>query len=495
VVPPDFYRLRFEPPAGTLWKGVQFDTIDVRSNVTLNIILEEGFLLSGIVSDTSNQGVDSISIDLRDQVTGDKIFVANNKTDSTGSYAVAVPGGLFQLRFEPPRGSRYVGEAIDSFAISGDIVHNQVLHNGFILTTIVTDSLDNPIPGADIDLILQSTGEKIFTPYDNTDSLGMASFAVLPDTYAVRAQPPPGTLFDTAFLDSVVISSDTSLSFQLGEVDRVNLQGMVKDMADNGLPGIAVNLIDQFTGNTLLSADNQTDSLGIYDIDVPLGTFDAVFVPPRGEKVVGLKLRDVTFAADTVWDDVVLDSGYVFTAAVYKDVDGLAVENTRFRFSLPGSGEEIFAPNNITDIYGTCQVALLPDSYSVEIIPPDGTGFIPPDQIDLGMSADTSLLIILRTQAGPLPRLFFLRQNFPNPFNASTIISYVLFEQSRVNIAIYNSLGQKVISYDLGNVNTGEHSVVWDGTDRHGNRVSSGVYFYRLETSFGDKKKKMLLIK
>jgi hypothetical protein len=127
VVPPDFYRLRF--------------------NVTLNIILEEGFLLSGIVSDTSNQGVDSISIDLRDQVTGDKIFVANNKTDSTGSYAVAVPGGLFQLRFEPPRGSRYVGAAIDSFAISGDIVHNQVLHNGFILTTIVTDSLDNPIPG------------------------------------------------------------------------------------------------------------------------------------------------------------------------------------------------------------------------------------------------------------------------------------------------------------------------------------------------------------
>jgi hypothetical protein len=495
VVPPDFYRLRFEPPAGTLWKGVQFDTIDVRSNVTLNIILEEGFLLSGIVSDTSNQGVDSISIDLRDQVTGDKIFVANNKTDSTGSYAVAVPGGLFQLRFEPPRGSRYVGAAIDSFAISGDIVHNQVLHNGFILTTIVTDSLDNPIPGADIDLILQGTGEKIFTPYDNTDSLGTASFAVLPDTYAVRAQPPPGTLFDTAFMDSVVISSDTSLSFQLGEVDRVNLQGMVKDIADNGLPGIAVNLIDQFTGNMLLSADNQTDSLGFYDIDVPLGTFDAVFMPPRGEKVVGLKIYDVTFEADTVWDDIVLDSGYVFTAAVYKDVDGLAVENTRFRFSLPDSGEEVFAPNNITDIYGTCQVALLPDSYSVEIIPPNGTGFIPPVQIDLGMLADTSLVIILRTQAGPLPRLFFLRQNFPNPFNASTIISYVLFEQSRVNIAIYNSLGQKVISYDRGNVNTGEHSVVWDGTDRYGNRVSSGVYFYRLETFFGDKKKKMLLIK
>jgi hypothetical protein len=318
---------------------------------------------------------------------------------------------------------------------------------------------------------------------------------VLPDTYAVRAQPPPGTLFDTAFMDSVVISSDTSLSFQLGEVDRVNLQGMVKDIADNGLPGIAVNLIDQFTGNMLLSADNQTDSLGFYDIDVPLGTFDAVFMPPRGEKVVGLKIYDVTFEADTVWDDIVLDSGYVFTAAVYKDVDGLAVENTRFRFSLPDSGEEVFAPNNITDIYGTCQVALLPDSYSVEIIPPNGTGFIPPVQIDLGMLADTSLVIILRTQAGPLPRLFFLRQNFPNPFNASTIISYVLFEQSRVNIAIYNSLGQKVISYDRGNVNTGEHSVVWDGTDRYGNRVSSGVYFYRLETFFGDKKKKMLLIK
>jgi len=495
VVPPDFYRLRFEPPRGSRWKGVQIDTIDVRQDTTFDVILEEGYLLTGFVTNGSGQGIDSISIDLRDQITGEKIYLGQSKTDSTGFYTVAAPGGLFQLRYEPPQGSRYVGAAIDSFSILGDIERNQVLYSGFILTTMVSDSLNSPIEGADIDLILQSTGEKIFTPFDKTDSLGRSSFAVSPDTYAVRVQPPPGTLFGTVFLDSVVISGDTTLYIQLGEVDRVNLQGLVKDASGNGLPGIAVNIVERISGNMLLSSDNLTDSLGFYDIDVPLGTFDAVFIPPRGERVVGLKLHDVTFAADTVWDDVILDRGYLFTAAVYKDVDGRAVENTMFRFSSADSGEVIFAPNNITDPFGTCQVALLPDSYSVEIIPPDGSDFIPPGQMSLEISSDTSLVIVLRTQAGPLPNLLFLRQNAPNPFNSSTAISYVLFEESRVEITIYNSLGQKVRSYDRGYEGVGEHSVIWDGTDRYGNRVSSGVYFYRLESSFGDKKKKMLLVK
>ncbi|UCC80172.1 MAG: T9SS type A sorting domain-containing protein [Candidatus Zixiibacteriota bacterium] len=495
VVPPDFYRLRFEPPRGSRWKGLQLDTLDVHADTAFDVILEEGSLLYGTVTDTTGQGIDSISIDLRDQITGRKIYVANGKTDSTGFYTVAVDTGLFVLRFEPPRGSRYVGVAIDSFAIAGDTPYDQTLQSGFIFTAVVTDSLENPVPGADIDFILERTDEKIFTPYDETDSLGMASFAVLPDTYAVRAQPPPGTLLDRAFLDNVVISSDTTLYIRLGEIDRVNLQGMVKDRAGNGLPDIEVNIIEQITGNMLLSSDNHTDTLGFYDLDVPLGTYDFAFIPPRGNRMVALKIDDVTFEADTVWEDVVLDSGYIFSAVVYDDINGTPVEDVRFDFTISGTGAELFTPHNLTDYFGTTQVSLLSETYSIEMIMPDGSNFIPYDQTDLEIDSDTSLVFILRTRPGPFPDRFLLRQNFPNPFNNSTAIHYFLFEESRIEISIYNSLGQKIRSFEPGNVNIGEHSTVWDGTDNRENRVSSGVYFYKISSSFGEKTRKMLLIK
>jgi hypothetical protein len=124
-----------------------------------------------------------------------------------------------------------------------------------------------------------------------------------------------------------------------------------------------------------------------------------------------------------------------------------------------------------------------------------GSEFIPYDQMHLDLSSDTLFIFILRTQSGPFPERFLLRQNFPNPFNNSTSINYFLFEESRVRLSIFNGLGQKVRSFDHGNVKTGEHSTVWDGTDRYGNKVSSGVYFYTIESSFGEKNRKMLLIK
>jgi hypothetical protein len=495
VVPPDFYRLRFEPPRGSRWKGLQIDTLDARSNTMFDVILEEGYLLTGTVTDTTGQGIDSIGIDLRDQITGQKIYVAGGETDSSGFYTVAVDTGLFEFRFEPPRGSRYVGVAIDSFAVLGDTTHYQTLRSGYMFTAFVTDSLDIPVPGADIDFILERTDEKIFTPYDETDSLGTASFAVLPDTYSIRVQPPPGTLLDRAFLDSVVISSDTSFHIQLGEIDRVNLQGIVKDITGNGLSEIEINLIDQITGNMLLSSDNQTDSLGFYDLDVPLGTYDLAFIPPRGEKIVALKIEEVTFTADTVWEDVVLDSGYIFSATVYDDIDGAPAEDVRFDFILSSTGVELFTPNNVTDYSGTARVAIPPESYSVEMILPQGSNYIPHDQIDLELQSDTSFVFILRTRSGPFPERLLLRQNAPNPFNDYTVIRYFLFEESAVKISIFNSLGQKIKSFDPGDVKIGENLIIWDGTDDGGKGVSSGVYFYRIESSFGDKNRKMLLIK
>jgi len=79
-----------------------------------------------------------------------------------------------------------------------------------------------------------------------------------------------------------------------------------------------------------------------------------------------------------------------------------------------------------------------------------------------------------------LPQAFSLSQNYPNPFNAKTSIEFALPEAAKVDLSIYNMLGQKVTTLVSAELPAGNHSVNWDASD-----VTSGVYFYKITA--GDK--------
>lgn len=78
------------------------------------------------------------------------------------------------------------------------------------------------------------------------------------------------------------------------------------------------------------------------------------------------------------------------------------------------------------------------------------------------------------------PQAGALRQNHPNPFNASTVIGVSLPRAGRVELAVYNALGQRVRTLVRGELPAGSHEVAWDGVDERGRPVGSGVYVYRL---------------
>lgn len=86
-------------------------------------------------------------------------------------------------------------------------------------------------------------------------------------------------------------------------------------------------------------------------------------------------------------------------------------------------------------------------------------------------------------------------QNYPNPFNPSTNIYFELPLASHVNLSIYNVLGQHVTTLRDDFMTAGSHVVEWDGTNEAGNRLSSGIYFYRLATGDNVQTKKMLMVK
>jgi hypothetical protein len=94
-----------------------------------------------------------------------------------------------------------------------------------------------------------------------------------------------------------------------------------------------------------------------------------------------------------------------------------------------------------------------------------------------------------------VPTEFALSQNYPNPFNAVTDIRYALPVKARVNLKIYNLLGQEVITLVDGERGPGHHTVEWDGHDSNTLEVASGIYFYRLKTEDFSATRKMVLIK
>jgi hypothetical protein len=94
-----------------------------------------------------------------------------------------------------------------------------------------------------------------------------------------------------------------------------------------------------------------------------------------------------------------------------------------------------------------------------------------------------------------IPTQFGLSQNYPNPFNPSTTIKYQLAADSKVSLAIYDMLGQKVKTLVNDIREAGYYTVEWNSLNENGQKVTSGIYIYRLEAGDFVKTIKMNLLK
>jgi len=98
-------------------------------------------------------------------------------------------------------------------------------------------------------------------------------------------------------------------------------------------------------------------------------------------------------------------------------------------------------------------------------------------------------------EAGSVPVSFTLDQNFPNPFNASTTLSFTSANYVEARLDVFNVLGQRVYHEDLGSIPSGRHRVTWNARDQNGSELASGVYFYRITLGKSTQTRKMVLLK
>ncbi len=104
-----------------------------------------------------------------------------------------------------------------------------------------------------------------------------------------------------------------------------------------------------------------------------------------------------------------------------------------------------------------------------------------------------SMSAVIRLSIPPRPMTLF--QNYPNPFNPSTTIRCFLPSDGPAKLVIYDVQGRKVAVLLDGWAKAGNLSVVWNGTNDRGNRVASGVYYYRLDAMKKVVTKKLVVLR
>jgi hypothetical protein len=165
--------------------------------------------------------------------------------------------------------------------------------------------------------------------------------------------------------------------------------------------------------------------------------------------------------------------------------------------------DSLVSPRISEPLFGRYQRLLLPGLYTIEVTKP---GYVTTIITNLLIASDSITIrnILLKPiQSGvenystSVPSQFLLFDNYPNPFNPSTKISYTIPERGNVSIKIFNLLGSEIDELVKGEIEAGEHSIEFNSRN-----LPSGVYFYRMQvypakggTGIFIDTKKMLLLK
>jgi protocatechuate 3,4-dioxygenase beta subunit len=399
-----------------------------------------------------------------------------------------------------------------------DIAIGAVADTYVTLSGVVTDSTTGtPLAGVMVNLF-RAPMHGYFGGEVTTDENGAYSFAQVQD--GTTAHVIAHLQGYEPFMQDVDVNGDTTLDITLPprEAEAVGtITGTVVDDS-TGVPveGAMIHLVRVDQGGGHHGAHfcgAMTDADGNYSLQAPAGLYYAVCI--TGQMPGGYM---------EFFDNAM----NIETATQLDVVENVTLEH--IDFGVPANPVDSGAAGSyvtglITDSYGNpineaTIIVRDVDGNTVGTVSTDETGLYAVDDLISGdtytivaqesgctsMTADftheglvsvvsMSLLDVTSNNDTNAPAQVLITRNEPNPFNPETSIRMNLPATAGVKLTIYNARGQQIRTLVNGELIAGEHSVTWNGTDNHGQAVSSGLYFYRLETGNQNVVRKMTLMK
>ena len=240
--------------------------------------------------------------------------------------------------------------------------------------------------------------------------------------------------------------------------------------------------------DTLFDIQGNVD---VWDPDAVMGMGLAINGPATGEWFTwGPAMMDEEnhrMYDDGTHGDAVAGDG-IFSIELLFSPDSGDVVGQEFKFGIGGGDNEGgYGNNHIENIDDTQSTFTIASQFgSIDPVSYWNWDYDNGECKDTDVEADEPIVI---------PDKFTLDQNFPNPFNPVTTISYKLPEDANVTLKVYNMMGHEVKTLVGMKKAAGIHNVEWDGTDNLGNVVSTGLYMYKIEAGNFKETKKMMLMK
>lgn len=326
-------------------------------------------------------------------------------------------------------------------------------------------------------------------------------------TAAFSVEVSDTTIQNPALVDSIVTHHLPGLYFLLDRSLVGRITGVIRDSVT--LEPIEAEVqVSQHINDDINPRLSRPD-YGRYNRLLAPGTYTLVFIKDgyRTKTITGVSVNE---SAPTVTDvllysynpsppapeltfpegDMVLDTN-MFT---FEWEEPLYAENYLLEVALDIDFTEYALLDSFLAENQFALISPLPDSsyyWRVKAYNEDGWG---PYSEVRGFTVD-ALVGVDDTDTGALPAGIKLYQNHPNPFNASTRIYFALGEPSQVKLDIYDIGGRLVNTLVDDYYSAGGHSIIWNGINRDGEVLSSGVYLYRLEADGLAEVKRLVLIK
>ena len=500
--------------------------IDPNNWVLKELLVDERVSVSGtIFSGDESSPLDGAQVYFVriDIPTNTVVSIDTAFSDEDGKYSISVVPGFYQIttfhfdRGYLPSASRYV-----------EIDTNTTDFNFVLISPALSTNLDSIY-------VFLNEGESVADTLTVTSTgVGPLLFSIAPMTpggmSAKSTQHLPRLPLIPAINKSIVNSRDLTKNLpQIAAEPTSSWQLLYKDPADNvdGIFDIDETWMQVSDGNFYLkvTTHQQFGALDQFEYDLAI---DADMNPNTGlftgwtgiEYVIAISDFNGAYAALVKF---VNGNFELVTLASYENIDPANNELTvAFPLATLGSARglalfsQVVNPSNpyfdhdITPdenfgyfIFGLEEIPWLQLDSNFGIVPSSGAQSvilnIIPDALPAG-HYDVNLVIANNdfanipkiipikfdyitgvTEIQKLPKTFSLSQNYPNPFNSSTMIHYDLPQPGLVTLDIYNLLGQKIQRLIESKQPAGTYSIKWDGRDRSGNFVGSGVYFYLIQ--------------
>ncbi|MBN2829333.1 MAG: choice-of-anchor J domain-containing protein [Candidatus Cloacimonetes bacterium] len=387
----------------------------------------------------------------------------------------------------------YTGDVESPAAFSNELIKDMT---GYIDGTVVDAATSAPIAGATVVINDQTI---------MTDATGYYMISLLEGVYTVSCSAP-GYVSQTENNVAVAGTQVTTVNFALAGSAVIFEDGFesytdfVIDFApwtQNDVDGLATY---GFTATTF----ENSGYTGSYIIFNPSMTTPALDLPTHGGDKFAACFAGIPAAPVTANNDWLItpqlhinDMGTVtFWARSY--VADYGLERFKVGVSTTGTAVADFtfisgtnyieAPIEWTEYSFDLNAYANQDIYiAIQCLSTDAFIFLLDDfSVDSPNAEEDNYMVPVVTE---------LKGNYPNPFNPETTINYSVKNDGPVSLDIYNVRGQKVRTLVNDVQKSGNHTVVWNGTDNNGKVVSSGVYFYKMSAGNYNQTKKMMLMK